>query len=38
VTFSSKEEVGKIQKLSISEQVKGDIIIKVWEAKLAEYK
>jgi hypothetical protein len=38
VTFSSKEEVGKIQKLSISEQVKGDIIIKVWEAKLAKYK
>jgi hypothetical protein len=38
VTFSSKEEVGKIQKLSISEQVKGDIIIKVWEEKLAEFK
>ena len=38
VTFSSKEEVGKIQKLSISEQVKGDIMIKVWEAKLAKYK
>jgi hypothetical protein len=38
VAFSSKEEVGKIQKLSISEQVKGDIILKVWEANLAEYK
>jgi hypothetical protein len=38
VAFSSKEEIGKTQKLSISEQVKGDIMIKVWEAKLAEYK
>jgi hypothetical protein len=38
VAFSSKEEVGKINKLSISEQVKGDIILKVWEANLAEYK
>jgi hypothetical protein len=38
VAFSSKEEVGKIQKLSIFEQVKGDIIIKVWEAKMAKYK
>jgi hypothetical protein len=38
VAFSSKEEIGKTQKLSISEQVKGDIMIKVWETKLAEYK
>jgi hypothetical protein len=38
VAFSSKEEIGKTRKLSISEQVKGDIMIKVWEAKLAEYK
>ena len=38
VAFSTKEEVGKIKKLSISEQVKGDIILKVWEASLAEYK
>jgi hypothetical protein len=38
VTFSSMEESGKTQKLSISEQVKGDIRIKVWESKLAEYK
>jgi hypothetical protein len=38
VALSSKEEVGKIKKLSISEQVKGDIILKVWEANLAEYK
>jgi hypothetical protein len=38
VAFSSKEEVGKIQKLSIYEQVKRDIILKVWEANLAKYK
>jgi hypothetical protein len=38
VASSSKEEIGKTQKLSISEQVKGDIMIKVWETKLAEYK
>jgi hypothetical protein len=38
VASSSKEEIGKTQKLSISEQVKGDIMIKVWEKKLAEYK
>jgi chromosome segregation ATPase len=38
VASSLKEEIGKNQKLSISEQVKGDIMIKVWESKLAEYK
>jgi hypothetical protein len=38
VAFSTKEEVGRIQKLSISKQVKGDIILKVWEENLAEYK
>jgi hypothetical protein len=38
VALSKKEEVGKIQKLSISEQVKGDVILKVWEADLAENK
>ena len=38
VDFSSKEEIGKTHKLSISEQVKGDIMIKVWETKLAKYK
>jgi hypothetical protein len=38
MAFSSKEEIGKTQKLSISKQVKGDIMIKVWETKLAEYK
>jgi hypothetical protein len=38
VASSQKEEIGKTHKLSISEQVKGDIMIKVWESKLAEYK
>jgi hypothetical protein len=38
VALSTKEEVGKIQKLSISEQVKGDVILKVWEADLAKNK
>jgi hypothetical protein len=38
VASSLKEEIGKNQKLSISKQVKGDIMIKVWESKLAEYK
>jgi hypothetical protein len=38
VALSTKEEVGSIQKLSISEQVKGDIMLKVWEAGLAKYK
>jgi hypothetical protein len=38
VTSSLKDEIGKNQKLSISEQMKGDVMIKVWESKLAEYK
>jgi hypothetical protein len=38
ITSLQKEEIGKTQKLPISEQVKGDIMIKVWESKLAEYK
>jgi hypothetical protein len=38
ITSLQKEEIGKAQKLPISEQVKGDILIKVWESKLAEYK
>jgi hypothetical protein len=38
VALSTKDEVGKIQKLSISEQVKGDVILKVLEADLAENK
>jgi hypothetical protein len=38
VASSLKDEIGKNHKLSVSEQVKGDIMIKVWESKLAEYK
>jgi hypothetical protein len=38
VASSLKEEIGKNKKLSISKQVKGDIMIKVWESKLAKYK
>ena len=38
MAFSSKEKIVKAHKLSISEQIEGDIMIKVWETKLAEYK
>ena len=38
VAFSTKEEVWNIQKISFLEQVKGDVILKVWEADLAENK
>jgi hypothetical protein len=38
ITSLQKEEAGKLQKLSISEQLKGDVMIKVWETKLEEYK
>jgi uncharacterized 2Fe-2S/4Fe-4S cluster protein (DUF4445 family) len=38
VALSTKEEVRETQKLSVSEQIKGDIIIKVWEENLAENK
>jgi len=38
ITSLQKEETGKSQKLSISEQLKGDIMIKVWETKLEGYK
>jgi hypothetical protein len=38
ITSLQKEEAGKLQKLSISEQLKGDIMIKVWETKLEGYK
>jgi hypothetical protein len=38
VALSTKEEVRETQKLSVSEQIKGDIILKVWEANLAENK
>ena len=38
ITSLQKKETGKTHKLSILEQLKGDIMIKVWETKLAEYK
>jgi chromosome segregation ATPase len=38
VTLSTKKEVRETQKLYVSEKIKGDIIIKVWEEKLAENK
>jgi len=38
ITSLQKEENGKSQKLSISEQLKGDVMIKVWETKLEGYK
>jgi hypothetical protein len=38
VALSTKEEGGETHKLSISEKIKGDIIIKVWEANLTENK
>ena len=36
--LSGQEEIKKTQKLSVSEQIKGDIILKVWEASLTENK
>jgi hypothetical protein len=33
-----EEEIRQSQKLSISEQLKGDVMLKVWETKLKEYK
>ena len=38
LTALQKEEIGKSQKLSISEQLKGDAMIKVWETNLEGYK
>jgi hypothetical protein len=38
VILSAKEEIRKTQKLYVSEKIKGDIILKVWEASLAENK
>jgi hypothetical protein len=36
VVLSAKEEVSKTQKLSVIEQIRGDIMLKVWEANIAE--
>jgi hypothetical protein len=33
-----EEEIRQSQKLSISEQLKGDVMLKVWETKLQGYK
>ena len=38
VALSTKEEVTETQNLSVSEKIKGDIILKVWEANLTENK
>ena len=38
ITSLQKEEAGKSQRLSISEQLKGDVMTKVWETKLEGYK
>jgi hypothetical protein len=38
LTALQKEEIGKSQKLSIAEQLKGDAMIKVWETNLEGYK
>jgi hypothetical protein len=35
VALSTKEEVIEIQKISVSKKIKGDIILKVWEANLS---
>jgi hypothetical protein len=36
--LSTKEDFGEAQKLSVSEQIKGDVILKVWEVDLIENK
>jgi hypothetical protein len=38
ITALQKEEIGKSQKLSMSEQLKGDAMIEVWETNLKGYK
>jgi hypothetical protein len=38
VALSTKEDFREAQKLYVSEQVKGDVILKVWEADLTENK
>jgi len=38
ITALQKEEIGKPQRLSMSEQLKGDAMIKVWETNLEGYK
>jgi hypothetical protein len=38
MALSTKEDFGEAQKLSVSKQIKGDVILKVWEADLTENK
>jgi hypothetical protein len=38
MVLSGQEEIKKTQKLYVSEKIKGDIILKVWDASLAEKK
>jgi hypothetical protein len=38
VIFSAKEEVPVAPKLTVTEQIKGDIMLKVWEANISESK
>jgi hypothetical protein len=34
VALSTKEDFGEAQKLSVSMEIKGDVILKVWEVDL----
>jgi hypothetical protein len=38
VLSSTKEEVARVTRLSLSEQTRGDIILKTWEANIVESK
>jgi hypothetical protein len=38
VVSSAREEVAMVSRLSLSEQTRGDIILKTWEANIAESK
>jgi hypothetical protein len=38
VVCSENKEVSKILNLSITEQIRSDIMLKVWENNIAEYK
>ena len=38
VVFSENEEVSKTPKLFVTEHIKGDIMLKVWETNIAEKK
>jgi hypothetical protein len=38
ISVLQKEDIGQSQKLSIPEQLRGDVMLKVWETKLKEYK